>query len=193
MARIRSAKPGTLADSGPGEEEHASSVESCFRLGKQRTNIQDAGFPIRQLADIALKGLSPGINDPTTAQNAMEQMTSILVEFARTDSCSSVRVDETGEPRFIALPPDLDGLVRVGFGEVRLCCGDQPALAARIVDLLGHLHGVATSENEPTAEIERQRELILAGLGHAGPLEEEIEMVEGRGLLTVVWWLTSAF
>ncbi len=175
LARIRLAQPDATADSAPSDDEFASTVESCFRLGKQRTNIQDAGFPIRQLADIALKGLSPGINDPTTAQNAIEQMTSILVGFARSDGCSSVRVDERGEPRFVAVAPDLDGLVRVGFGEVRLCCGDQPALSSRLVDLLGHLRAVAASEGEPTGEIDRQRRLLLAGLGSAGPLEEEIE------------------
>ena len=180
LAAIRLPGSGLSVDGESGEADLVSTVESCFRLGKQRTNIQDAGFPIRQLADIALKGLSPGINDPTTAQNAMEQLTSILVEFARSEGCSPVRVDEHGVPRFVAVAPDLDGLVRVGFGEVRVCSGEQPSFSGRMAELLAHLRDVATEEGEPTGEIDRQRELMIAGIGREGPLEEEIEAVRGE-------------
>jgi uncharacterized membrane protein len=162
------------------EDDLAATIRSCFRLGNQRTDIQDASFPIRQLADIALRGLSPGINDPTTAQNAMEQMTSILVDFARSDGCSSIRVDENETPRFVAVAPNLDSLVRVGFGEIRIRSGEQPSFSGRMVELLGHLRDVATSEGESTAEIDRQQRLLLVGLGLDGPLEEEVETVKGE-------------
>ena len=180
LARLRLRQSGSSEDPGRSGKEIASDVERCFRLGKQRTNIQDSAFPIRQLADIALKGLSPGINDPTTAQNAMEEMTSILTEFARSEECSRIRVDGGGEPRFLTVASNLDDLVRVGFGEVRLCCGGQPAFSVRLVELLSHLHGVARKEGEPTGEIDRQRRLLKDGLGTTGPLEEDIEAAKAE-------------
>ena len=53
-------------------EQAVERIRAAFELGQQRTLVQDVAFPIRQLADIALKGLSPGVNDPTTAQNAVQ-------------------------------------------------------------------------------------------------------------------------
>jgi len=154
---------------GEAADRLAATVREAFRLGKQRTNVQDVGFPIRQLADIALKGLSPGSNDPTTAQNAIEQLTTILVEFARQPRTSPVRVDEDGTPRFVAMPPDLDQLTRLGFGEVRICARGQAELSRRLVELLEHLRRIAGEEGCSVLEIDRQRDLIVAGLGADGP------------------------
>lgn len=155
-------------------------VRDGFRLAKQRTMIQDIAFPVRQLADIALKGLSPGVNDPTTAQNAMEELATLLVEFARSDRPHPTRVDGDGVPRFVANPAELADLVRLGFGEVRLYAGDQPELSLRLLELLERLRSVAVEEGEPTGEIDRQRELIVAGAGHQGPTEEDVEAIRAH-------------
>lgn len=50
-------------------------IRAAFRLGDERTLASDVRFPVRQLADIALRALSPGVNDPTTAENAMGSLT----------------------------------------------------------------------------------------------------------------------
>lgn len=143
-------------------------VAASFHLGRQRTIVQDSGFPIRQLADIALKGLSPGINDPTTAQNAMEELTSILVDLARSPQPSAVRVDAGGTPRFVADVPDFDDLVRLGFEQVRTFSDSQPLLARRLIELLDHLETCAEAGGEPTGEIVQQRMLIRAEIGERG-------------------------
>ncbi len=101
-------------------ETLASAVRAAFVLGRQRTPVQDAAFPLRQLADVALKGLSPGINDPTTAENALEALTSLLIRSATGQHPSRLRADEHGVVRFVALAPDLDDLVRLGFEQVRV-------------------------------------------------------------------------
>jgi uncharacterized membrane protein len=104
---------------------------------------------VRQLADIALKGLSPGINDPTTARNAMEAMTGILIRFAQTDVPSPVRTDDAGVPRFVACSPDLDDLVAIGFTEVAGFASSHPSLASRLVALLDRLRLVAAEMGLP--------------------------------------------
>ncbi len=144
----------------------AAETAAQFELGRQRTVPQDPGFPVRQLADVALKGLSPGINDPTTAQNAMEAMTARLVRFAQLPVASPVRVGDDGAPRFIAAAPTLDHLVRVGFEQVRVFSESDPSFQARLVELLDRLREVAAEEGISGAEAERQS--TLTGMAAAG-------------------------
>ncbi|MCB0830350.1 MAG: DUF2254 domain-containing protein [Solirubrobacterales bacterium] len=156
--------PGqTLVEVWPGEdgmEVLEAKVRETFVLGKQRTLVQDTAFCVRQLADIALKGLSPGINDPTTAENAMDAMCSLLINFARTERPSAVRVDENADPRFLALAPDLDDLVRLGFGQVRVAAEGSPHFNARLMVLLNQLQAQARKANVASREINRQKQAL---------------------------------
>jgi uncharacterized membrane protein len=163
------------ADDEVGIVEDA--VRAGFELGRQRTLVQDLAFPVRQLADIALKGLSPGINDPTTAENAMEAMDAVLVEFATSDRPSAIRVDANGEPRLLAMAPELDDLVRLGYDQVRVFAASDPVVSLRLLELLDHLRRVAVEQGLGTAEIERQRDLIATGIGQEGPVEEDRDQV----------------
>ncbi|MGD9736115.1 MAG: DUF2254 domain-containing protein [Solirubrobacterales bacterium] len=117
-------------------EALAARVAGCFETGRQRTLPQDPGFPIRQLADVALKGLSPGINDPTTAINAMEAITAGLIRLARSERPSPVRLDGDAEPRFIADAPEFDQLVVLGFEQALAFAGDDPLVWRRLHELL---------------------------------------------------------
>ncbi|MCB0877069.1 MAG: DUF2254 domain-containing protein, partial [Solirubrobacterales bacterium] len=171
VAVVRVAEGTGAAD----REAVRDAVRRSFRFAKQRTMVQDIGFPIRQLADIALKALSPGVNDPTTAQNAMEELTTILVEFARGGPRPEVVFGDEGRPRLILMRPSLGELTRDGFDAVRLGCGQQPQLTLRLVELLGHLREVAADEGLDVEEIERQRRLLIDGIGCEGPTEREVD------------------
>lgn len=158
--------PGEERSGGSEDEAEAAfekleqSVHSGFVLGKQRTLVQDTAFPVRQLADIALKGLSPGINDPTTAENAIDAMASFLVEFTMAERPSLIRVDEDDEPRLIAVAPDLDDLLRLGFDQVRIAAADHPTISARMLVLLARIGEAAELEDVQSHEVQRQRRLI---------------------------------
>ncbi|HEX6228930.1 MAG TPA: DUF2254 domain-containing protein [Solirubrobacterales bacterium] len=147
--------------SGREASELADVLQSCFELGRQRTLPMDPGFPVRQLADVALKGLSPGVNDPTTAQNAMDAMAALLIRFAGFGAPSRVRTDESGSPRLLAEAPDLDDLVRLGFEQVRVFAASDPAFLVRLLDLLAQLREVAKGRGLPHNEIDRQASLIV--------------------------------
>lgn len=53
-------------------------LNKCLFLGPRRSVTQDIGFGFKQLTDIALKGLSPGVNDPTTACEALDRMEKVF-------------------------------------------------------------------------------------------------------------------
>lgn len=132
-------------------------VRQAFWLGDQRTLVQDIAFPVRQLADIALKGLSPGINDPTNAEDAMNAMATFLIEFAASEPPCPVRTGSGGEPRFRAVSPGIDYLVKVGFAQVVGAAEDHPVISSRLDLLLASISEAARSNGLSTEECEQQR------------------------------------
>lgn len=143
-----------------GIEELATRVESAFVLNEERLVDGDVGFPLRQLADIALKGLSPGINDPTTAENAMDSVTDSLVRLAAQPEPSMLRLGPSGAPRLRATAPSLEALVRLGFDQVRRDGAARPSFAVRLLELLAALRELGGPRAAGCAEVDRQARAV---------------------------------
>jgi uncharacterized membrane protein len=144
-------------------EDITALLERHVRYGPERTLATDVAFPIRSLADVALRALSPSLNDPTTAENAMGAVCDLLVRVLEQGEPERLRLDERGAPRLLALAPDLDDLVRLGFEQVRAMVVDgQPVLAARLVVWLEELERIAQRGDAPTGEIRRQLTALAA-------------------------------
>lgn len=158
----------------PGDPEAVGhALQRAFRFGEERTMAGDVAFPVRALADVALRGLSPSLNDPTTAENAMGSVADTLVGYVREPGLHPVRVDQDGEPRFVARIPTLDDLVRLGFDQARIMVveDDHPMLAERFVALLREIDRVAAETGAPRSEVGRQLAL-LRGAASEGPGSE---------------------
>lgn len=138
----------------------AERVSAMIGIAEERTLVQDFGFPLRQLADVALRALSPSLNDPTTAETAAGALAHALAEFARHDPVTPLRGDADGRTRFVAVAPDLDDFVRLGFEQVRGQSEGHPVFRARLAELLTALKSVASDHGRPIREIDRQLELI---------------------------------
>lgn len=141
---------------GESAEQLAQEIAELADIGQERTLVQDVSLPVRQLADVALRALSPSLNDPTTAENAMGSIAQVLAHVARTDPVHCERTDEDGRVRFVALAAGLDDLVRLGFEQVRLHSQESPVFRRRTVRLLEELRNVARKEEAPMEEIEAQ-------------------------------------
>ncbi len=70
--------PEDVPEGGLGEKTEKE-IHEAFFFGKERAFSQDFAFGLRQLSDIALKGVSPGVNDPTTSMQAMDRMEAIFI------------------------------------------------------------------------------------------------------------------
>lgn len=158
-------------------ERLARATQDAFVLESQRTPLQDVAFPVRQLADIALKGLSPGINDPTTAENAMDALSSLLIRFAAAEHPSGLRADDAGAVRFVALTADLDALVRLGFEQVRVYAAADPVFARRLLTLLKRIEDAARRNAVRCSEPAWQAALIAEGPTGAVPTQADVEGV----------------
>jgi uncharacterized membrane protein len=119
--------------------ELRSSLVSTLVLGLERTPHQDPGQGLLELMDIALKGLSPGINDPTTALNALQRITEVWLELAwRIDGDTADGADE-GRARLILRRATLRELVDVSFSQIRHFGADNPTFAIASISLMARL------------------------------------------------------
>ena len=157
--------------------EARGDVEEAFVLGDERSVVGDVGFPIRQLADIALRGLSPSLNDPTTAENAIDMLSDLLIRFAAEERLEAIRMDTDGEPRYVAAVPDLDELVRLGFEQIRIAAAPHPVVARRLIGRLEEIVRTAGDHGWAIGELRRQQQLIRDASEGEVPNDEDAEEV----------------
>ncbi|MCB1245399.1 MAG: DUF2254 domain-containing protein [Verrucomicrobiales bacterium] len=118
----------------PGDDIIAD-LQNAYGIDRHRTVDQDAGFGIRQLVDMALRALSPGINDTTTAVMCVDYLTAILSRLVTKGIPSSHRYED-GELRVIGIGPDFASLVAGSFDEIRGSASGNVAIMLRMLDAL---------------------------------------------------------
>jgi uncharacterized membrane protein len=141
-------------------EEDAERLNKAYSIGNQRALDQDAGFGLRQLVDIGLKALSPGINDTSTAVMCIDRLGSLLALLAGRDLGSPVRA-EGGQVRVIAQRPDFKSYLATAFDQVRANAAEDLAIYLR---LLAALHTVAQRTTRPDYRhaLRQQADLAMA-------------------------------
>ena len=142
-------------------------------IGPERTLQQDTAFGFRQLVDIAERALSPGINDPTTAVQAIDQLHDLLRRMVLRRFPTQSREDEDGTVRLLCPRPDWSAYVRLAVDEVREYGEGSLQIARRLRFLLEDLLRVAPAFRRD--ELERQLALLDASVGRAFPDGREAE------------------
>ena len=108
-------------------------------FGSERTLEQDPIFAFRILVDIALKALSPAINDPTTAVLAIDQVHRLLRVVGKRQLHGEIVPDAAGQPRVIFRTPNWEDFVHVACTEIRACGADNIQVARRLRAMLENL------------------------------------------------------
>jgi uncharacterized membrane protein len=93
-------------------------VRSAIRLSRERTTEHNAPYALRLLVDIAIRALSPAVNDPTTAVAALDQIEALLRAFGGADLEHGIARDETGAVRAICMHPSWEDLLALGLCEI---------------------------------------------------------------------------
>ncbi len=117
-------------------EEIAARLFRHVAVGTERVLYQDPGFGVQQLVDIAVKALSPGINDPTTAINAIHRITEILVAAGRGGLLPPDHTDAEGTVRLVMPRAGFAELLEVSFEEIIHFGADVPTIARAVTDAL---------------------------------------------------------
>lgn len=111
-------------------------LEKAFIIGTERTPTQDLEYGIRQLVEMALRALSPGINDVYTALTVIDMLSSALSRiFGRPLEAALLR-DSERRLRVIRDVTDHDGLVRAAFDQLRQAGAGMPAVLIRMTEAL---------------------------------------------------------
>ena len=152
-------------------------VSRAIDVPVSRTMQQDIGFGIRQLVDIALRALSTGVNDPTTAHECVVHLGAICYEILRRDLPPKEVAGEDGRRVILSGPPTHADFVAWAFDEIRQSAVPLPSLAAALVETLAEvsadLHEDGVGDGERTEPLARQARLVLAGVDKACPLPED--------------------
>ncbi len=125
----------SLAQEEPPAEVIIADLQAAYGIDRHRTVEQDAAFGIRQIVDMALRALSPGINDTTTAVMCVDYLTAILSLLVSRPNSSSHRFEE-GELRVITVGPTFASLVAESFDQIRGSAGGNVAIMLRMLGAL---------------------------------------------------------
>jgi uncharacterized membrane protein len=124
----------------------AGELAVCFAVGDERTPAQDVRFLLNQLNDMALRALSPGINDPRTARICVRYLGAALARIGARRFPSPLRVDEDGRLRVIAPPATFEELVRDSFDSIRIAGRGFPDVAIELLDALAQMAAAADGD-----------------------------------------------
>lgn len=137
-------------------EELNREFRSAFVIGPMRTMQQDVEFGVLQIVDIALKAISPAINDPSTAINCVDQLTRILIRWSARAAPATLLSDPPHVVRVVLPWADFDHLLDTAFEQIRHYSVNDLAVSLRLLRALNDL--AATIDDEKMRE-----KLVLRG------------------------------
>jgi uncharacterized membrane protein len=120
-------------------------------LGPKRTPTQDLEFSIDALVEIALRALSPGINDPRTAMTCIDRLAEALAHFVCTGSRPPLIHDADGALRLILHPTTFDGAIDAAFDQIRQAANGHVAVLIRIIGALAELAEIGVTTEQRSA------------------------------------------
>ena len=118
------------------------SLRHAIWLGDDRDLDNDPGYAIRLLVDIAIRALSPAVNDPTTAVSVLDELDGILRVLGRRDLEANVASDPRGVVRLVRAVSSWDDLVALALTEIHQYGRESIQVERRLAALLRNLPGV---------------------------------------------------
>ena len=148
-------------------DEVAAAMRSTLIVGDARTPEDDIEFSVRQLVEVALRALSPAINDPFTAMSAVDWLGAALARLAGTEFPGRYRYDADGRLRIVADVSTFGGITHTIFSRIRHYGGSSPVVLNRLLEAIAAFGPHVTDEadrqlvrDEMAAVLRMGRELI---------------------------------
>lgn len=134
-------------------------ILACLDLAAARTLYQDMRYGLRQLVDIAIRALSPAVNDPTTASQALDRIGDILGHVGSRPDPSGYYVGPSGDVRLVLLETSWDRVVELSFREIERYGSGSPQMSRRLLGVYDDVAASATADR--TGIIDRHRERLI--------------------------------
>ena len=149
------------ADRPPDPQVVHEGLDRAVRIGFERTLEQDAAFGIRQLVDVACKALSPAVNDPYTAIQAVDHLSVIFYALAGRPLGDYVGTDSTGRATVIVPGRRFGDYLSTMCGLIRRYGAAEPTIDVALLRLLTHCASLVGDQKDRLAAIAEQGELIV--------------------------------
>ena len=156
-----------------------AAVNDAFIVGRHRTPEQDVEFAVNQMVGIAVRALSPGINDPFTACTCIDWLGESLCRIAAHDAHSTHRCDERGTLRIVTRVSSFSGIVDAAFDQIRQYGRASVSATVRLLETIATVAGNPRDE-EQRAPLRRQAEMVFRQSRDALPEEGDRPNVEQR-------------
>jgi uncharacterized membrane protein len=155
-----------------------AAVRDATALGSQRASPDDVEYAVRQLVEVAVRALSPSVNDPQTAISVLDRLGSALCSLA--PLCLPTGVFER-DGRVVLYVPQADyaGLLDAMFHMIRQNASANPAVLIRILEVLTV---VASCDQDPSRlqQLQRHADLALAAAERTVPAPPDLDDVRDR-------------
>ncbi|MFB7306783.1 DUF2254 domain-containing protein [Streptomyces sp. NPDC056192] len=159
--------PGTPVLAVHGGASPRRMPRYTISVGVERTPQQDLAFGLRQLSDIALRALSPAVNDPTTAVQCLDRIVQLLAAMVHLPLGAVQHRDGAGAVRLVQDGPEWTDLVDLAFEEIRWCATRSPQVSRRM--LAGIDDVVALAPEDRKGALVRHRELLVKDVERTVP------------------------
>jgi uncharacterized membrane protein len=153
---------------------HEDALRSNFATGAERTFEQDPKYALRLLVDIAIRALSPAVNDPTSAVQALDQIEDLVRRLSLRRLEIGAYRDTEGSLRVVIAHPAWDDFLALAFDEIRYCGATSVQVMRRMRALLGDLMAFVPPERR--AAVERHRKRLDATIARA--FEDDMDKQE---------------
>lgn len=170
---VRGKALAALASAAPAAPDRVSEIRDCFVLSRHRSLTQDAEFGFQQLVEVAVRALSPGVNDPFTAMTCIDWLSAHLRDLAGREFPARHRYDEQGRLRLIAHDVSFAHFVAIAFDPIRQNARGSVAVLGRMLEAIDTvLEG--TPHPDRRKPLVHQAYLVLAAAESAGVAQADL-------------------
>jgi uncharacterized membrane protein len=132
----------------------------AFDIGPTRTLQQDVEFGVIQMVDIALRAISPAVNDPSTAISCIDQLSRVLIRWLGRAQPASVLFDPPHVPRVFVPWISVDGMLDTAFEQIRHYAANDAAVSLRLLRAIGDIAGTLQHDDTRAKLLERARRVV---------------------------------
>ena len=170
---------------GRVDDELDQQIRRAFQVGNVRTPTQDITYAVNQLAEMAVRAMSPAINDPFTAMTCLDHIGEGLALFIRQGEKKPYLYDQAGRLRLIFEPVTFGELFSAAFDMLRHCSCDNASVLQHMLDVIDTI-GQGARAPEVRQMLARQVNLIGAEIQAGRLVDDDRQLIQRRSEALVI-------
>jgi len=154
-------------------------INEAFFIGNNRTPWQDVNCSVHELSQMGVRALSPGINDPYTAVNCIDRLSSALAQLAQRKMPRTNRFDHDGHLRLIADCQTFSSVMHAAFDQMRSHAISSAAVSQRLMEGYQRIADAVTDEGQAD-DVRHQARLTMEGALEQGHHPADLKVIQDQ-------------